>query len=155
MVISCIQSKVILLKIFKHNFFFKIIYLLFWAGLCDDVQRGLRSVRCVVNTCLETCKNMGKKCVAAGCSNKHSDGVSLFLFPADENLRRQWTKQVQRTRACWKGPTENSCLCSNHAFYRGLFRSELFNSIQAWIKTEVATETQRHSNSFYSISRKQ
>ena len=57
---------------------------------------------------------MGKKCVVAGCSNKHSDGVSLFLFPADENLRRQWTKQVQRTRACWKGPTENSCLCSNH-----------------------------------------
>ena len=57
---------------------------------------------------------MGKKCIATGCSKKHSDGVSLFLFPTDENLRHQWTKQVQRTRACWQGPTVNSCLCSDH-----------------------------------------
>ena len=57
---------------------------------------------------------MVKRCVAAGCSNTYSDGVSLFLFPKDQVRRTQWTKQVQRTRAEWKGPSEHSVLCSNH-----------------------------------------
>ena len=38
---------------------------------------------------------MVKRCVAAGCSNTHSDGVSLFHFPRDPSLRLQWTRQVQ------------------------------------------------------------
>ena len=57
---------------------------------------------------------MVKRCVAAGCSNTYSDGVSLFQFPRDPALRAQWTKEVQRTRADWQGPSDYSVLCSNH-----------------------------------------
>ena len=56
---------------------------------------------------------MVNKCVAAGCSNVSSAHVSLFKFPTDPLLRRQWEKQVQRTRADWKA-TEHSHLCSEH-----------------------------------------
>ena len=56
---------------------------------------------------------MVKHCVATGCSNK--DGVSLYTFPRDPPLRKQWTKGgVQRTRANWQGPSNNSVLCSEH-----------------------------------------
>ena len=27
--------------------------------------------------------------------------MSLFKFPRDKNLRRQWTRQIERTRAKW------------------------------------------------------
>ena len=47
------------------------------------------------------------------CSNTPSDRVSLFKFPSDATLRRQWEKQVQRTRAEWKA-TDHSYLCSDH-----------------------------------------
>ena len=57
---------------------------------------------------------MGKRCVAAGCSNTNADGVSLFRFPRNPSLRAQWNKQVQRTRTDWKDATEYSVLCSNH-----------------------------------------
>ena len=57
---------------------------------------------------------MVKRCVAAGCSNTHSDGVSLFHFPRDPLLRLQWTRQVQRTRDGWKGPSDYSVVCSEH-----------------------------------------
>ena len=40
-----------------------------------------------------------KWCVAGGCSNTPSPGVSLYKFPKDPALRKQWEKQVQRTRA--------------------------------------------------------
>ena len=53
------------------------------------------------------------RCVPAGCSNTASDHVSLFKFPKDPVLRRQWEKQVQRNRAQWKA-TEHSHLCSEH-----------------------------------------
>lgn len=56
---------------------------------------------------------MVNKCVAAGCSNTPSDRITLFRFPRDPALRKEWTRQVQRTRADWK-PTENSSLCSEH-----------------------------------------
>lgn len=56
---------------------------------------------------------MPKRCVAAGCSNTNKDGVSLFLFPRDQVLLGQWTKQVCRTRAKWN-PTKYSVLCSKH-----------------------------------------
>ena len=56
------------------------------------------------------------RCVAYSCSGMHSDGVSLHKFPKDPTLRCQWVKQVQRTRADWKGPIEYiaSVLCSKH-----------------------------------------
>ena len=57
---------------------------------------------------------MVKRCIAAGCSNTYSDGVSLFNFPKDQGRRQQWIRQVQRTRAEWKGPSEHSVLCSDH-----------------------------------------
>ena len=57
---------------------------------------------------------MVKSCIAAGCSNQLKDGVSLFKFPTEKNLRLKWTRQVQRTRAEWKGPTNNSYVCSKH-----------------------------------------
>ena len=57
---------------------------------------------------------MVKRCVAAGCSNTYSDGVSLFAFPRDPSLRQEWLKQVQKTRARWSGPSEHSVLCSCH-----------------------------------------
>ena len=50
------------------------------------------------------------RCIAYGCSGVHSDGVSLHKFPKDSTLRRQWVKQVLRTRADWKGPSEYSIL---------------------------------------------
>lgn len=64
---------------------------------------------------------MVQRCVAAGCSSTHSDGVSLFKFPKDAALRRQWTKQVQRTRAHWS-PSDRSVICSRH------FESSCFES---------------------------
>ena len=57
---------------------------------------------------------MVKSCITAGCSNQLKDGVSLFKFPTEKNLRLKWTRQVQRTRAEWKGPTNNSYVCSKH-----------------------------------------
>ena len=57
---------------------------------------------------------MFARCIAAGCSNVRSDTVSLFRFPKDPALRQRWTKQVKRTRANWKGPSDSSVLCSKH-----------------------------------------
>ena len=56
---------------------------------------------------------MVNRCVAGGCSNTAGPGVSLHKFPSDPVLRKQWEKQVQRTRAKWKA-TETSVLCSAH-----------------------------------------
>ena len=57
---------------------------------------------------------MVQRCVAAGCSNTHKDGFSLFRFPKDPKLRKQWADQVRRTRDKWLGPSEHSVLCSGH-----------------------------------------
>ena len=57
---------------------------------------------------------MVKRCVATGCSNTYKDGISLYTFPRDPALRKQWTKGVQRTCANWQGPSNNSVLCSEH-----------------------------------------
>uniref|UniRef100_A0A8C7WU55 THAP-type domain-containing protein n=1 Tax=Oryzias sinensis TaxID=183150 RepID=A0A8C7WU55_9TELE len=56
---------------------------------------------------------MPSRCVAAGCSNTSSESVSVYKFPKQETLLKQWTKQVQRTRANWV-PTASSTLCSKH-----------------------------------------
>ena len=62
----------------------------------------------------DLCYNMGKSCIAGGCTNTHRQGVSLFRFPSDDRLRKKWTRQIQRTRAKWKGPTPYSYVCSKH-----------------------------------------
>lgn len=66
---------------------------------------------------------MPKRCVAFGCSSTNSDGTSLFFFPKDDILKQKWTKNVQRTRADWKGPTQYSVLCCKH------FESECFEPV--------------------------
>ena len=59
---------------------------------------------------------MMNSCVAAGCINKHTDGVSLFKFPQHPHLRKQWADAaVKRTRDKWSGPSgpsHYSVLCS-------------------------------------------
>ena len=57
---------------------------------------------------------MVKRCVATACSKMYADNVSLCKFPRDNVIKWQWTKQVQRTRAKWSGPSEHSVLCSDH-----------------------------------------
>uniref|UniRef100_A0A1X7T5A5 THAP-type domain-containing protein n=1 Tax=Amphimedon queenslandica TaxID=400682 RepID=A0A1X7T5A5_AMPQE len=57
---------------------------------------------------------MGRNCVAAGCTNTYKSGVSLFSFPKDKQVRNKWIKEVQKTKACWKGPSDYSCVCSDH-----------------------------------------
>ena len=56
---------------------------------------------------------MPYRCVAAGCSSTASPGIALYKFPNDPVLRKQWERQVQRTRAKWTA-TESSVLCSKH-----------------------------------------
>ena len=113
--------------------------------------------------------NMGKRCVAAGCSNTNGDGVSLFRFPRDPALRAQWNKQVQRTRADWKGATEYSVLCSEH-FTSKCFEEDSFIAAQFGLtkrkrlkpdavpsvfhRTTAATETHGHSEEGPSIGHK-
>ena len=57
---------------------------------------------------------MPARCIVAGCSNTTKDGVSLHVFPKDENLRRIWTSKVKLTRGNWKGPSDTSVICSAH-----------------------------------------
>ena len=78
---------------------------------------------------------MVNKCVAAGCSNGPSDRISLFKFSRNPALRKEWTLQVQRTRASWK-PTDYSYLCSEH------FTADSFESDSAIAASlELARET--------------
>ena len=57
---------------------------------------------------------MVKRCIVANCSNTNKDGVSLHFFPKDLHVRKQWTQQVQRTRADFKEPSKHSVVCSSH-----------------------------------------
>ena len=57
---------------------------------------------------------MVKRCVAANCSKTHQDGVSLHVFPPDPSLQLEWTRQVQRTRSDFNGPSKHSVVCSDH-----------------------------------------
>ena len=56
---------------------------------------------------------MGKRCVAAGCSSTCKDGLHLYGFPKDSELRKKWADQVKRTRDKWE-PTDHSYQCSKH-----------------------------------------
>ena len=78
--------------------------------------------------------SMVNYCVAFGCRNTCKDGVSVFRFPKESNLRKKWIEQVKRTRAYWSGPTGNSVLCSAH------FTSDCFEPSQSayGIKKRIA-----------------
>ena len=49
--------------------------------------------RATFSTCFLS--DMVQYCIAAGCSNTRSDGVSLFKFPSDPLLREKWTREVK------------------------------------------------------------
>ena len=44
-------------------------------------------------------KRTGLSCCVANCIGVHSDGLSLYSFPKEPNIRRQWIKFVQVCRA--------------------------------------------------------
>ena len=56
---------------------------------------------------------MGKRCVAAGCSSTHKDGVHLYSFPKHPTKRKRRADEVRRARDKWE-PTDHSRLCSKH-----------------------------------------
>jgi hypothetical protein len=59
-----------------------------------------------------------KRCCVGGCSNTYSSGVSLHKFPKNEELRRKWIAEVQRTRVAGKNknwiPGPGTYVCSQH-----------------------------------------
>ncbi|XP_043919060.1 zinc finger protein 345-like isoform X2 [Protopterus annectens] len=57
---------------------------------------------------------MVQRCVAYGCSNTHSESVSLHKFPADPVLRGLWNAAVGKNRADWLYAKNSSRLCSAH-----------------------------------------
>ena len=57
---------------------------------------------------------MGRRCIAAGCSNTTKNGVSLHKFPSDKRIRKQWILQIKKNRADWSDPTAYSEVCSDH-----------------------------------------
>ena len=56
---------------------------------------------------------MVKRCIAAAVLTQKVM-ASVYSCLQDPALRAQWTKEVQRTRADWQGPSDYSVLCSNH-----------------------------------------
>ena len=106
-------------------------HFLLWAGPCDDVDLGTAPHGIAgLWLCYPT---MGRNCIVYGCSNTQKKGHSLFGFPKDPKLIRQWTLQVQRTRECWKGPTAYSAVCSEH-FTPDCFQSSSWTSKSLDIK---------------------
>lgn len=83
--------------------------------LCRDVTRGTSVVGAHNKSCHREVDQLGtimvKRCVAAGCSNTYSNGVS---FPKDPQLRKKWTDKVKRARDKWEGSSDDSVLCSCH-----------------------------------------
>lgn len=66
------------------------------------------------NLCTSELGEMVKSCVAAGCAKTSNDGISFFKFPSDPIMRQRWTREVQRTRDRWNGPSQHSVLCASH-----------------------------------------
>ena len=70
----------------------------------------------MANCCIHRLDKLGimvKRCVAGGCSSTHRDGLHLYKFPNDPELKKKWAYQVKRTRDKWE-PTPYSYLCSKH-----------------------------------------
>ena len=63
-------------------------------------------------------KRTGFSCCVANCIGVHSDGLSLYSFPKESNIRRQWIKFVQVCRAdvgpAFYTPNVNSKICERH-----------------------------------------
>ncbi|XP_061836199.1 uncharacterized protein [Nerophis lumbriciformis] len=86
---------------------------------------------------METAKKKavgGKRCIAAGCSNTNTAGVSLFTFPKDDSQALLWNREVKRTRLDWTTHTKYSVLCSDH-FERSCFEEGPLRRIEMGIAT--------------------
>ncbi len=70
------------------------------------------------------------RCVAAGCSKTHKDGVGLFDFPKDASLRAD---QVRRTRDKWHILSCVSCTSRTRAL------SKRENCQKLWVGEKKAT----------------
>ena len=66
---------------------------------------------------------MPRRCIAAGCNTKDSEGYSLHTFPRNKELRDKWIRAVKRQRSNWDGPSKYSLLCSKH-FEPNCFKTE-------------------------------
>ena len=51
------------------------------------------------------------RCIAAGSSNTHKDGVSLFLFPKDAAMRKNWADQVKQCALFKAGLFKKNACC--------------------------------------------
>lgn len=80
---------------------------------------------------------MPRRCVAAGCDTKNSEGYSLHTFPKDRDLREKWTRAVKRQRKNWDGPSKYSLLCSKH------FEADCFVTEGSRYRDEVGLPTKK------------
>ena len=76
---------------------------------------------------------MVKRCVAMNCSKTR---LSLHGFPTDSSLPLEYTRQVQRTRSNWPGPSQHSVICSDH-FTSDCFEEDIAIAAQFRIEKTV------------------
>uniref|UniRef100_A0A8C7DPC2 THAP-type domain-containing protein n=1 Tax=Oncorhynchus kisutch TaxID=8019 RepID=A0A8C7DPC2_ONCKI len=69
---------------------------------------------------------MPRKCVVAGCSNTHKDGVTTHLWPKDEKIALKWDRFVRLTRVDWIKGTTATTVCGAH------FTPEDFDGYNQW-----------------------
>nr|XP_029504206.1 zinc finger protein 2-like isoform X2 [Oncorhynchus nerka] len=69
---------------------------------------------------------MPRKCVVAGCSNTHKDGVTTNLWPKNEKIALKWDRFVRLTRVDWIKGTTATTVCGAH------FTPEDFDGYNQW-----------------------
>ncbi|XP_055747280.1 zinc finger protein 14-like [Salvelinus fontinalis] len=69
---------------------------------------------------------MPRKCVVAGCSNTHKDGVTTHLWPKNDKLALKWDRFVRLTRVDWIKGTTATTVCGAH------FTPEDFDGYNQW-----------------------
>ena len=79
---------------------------------------------------------MGGNCIVYDCSISQKKGSTLFGFPKDPKLRREWTLQVKRTRDKWRGPSDYSAVCSEH-FIQECFQVSASTAIKLRLKRKL------------------
>ena len=87
---------------------------------------------------------MPNRCVAYGCNNTClEEGISVFHFPKNVDIRKKWIQQVKRTRDGWKGPTGSSVVCSKH------FSKDCFAERNLTSGSELVMQTKERCCSYY------
>ena len=80
---------------------------------------------------------MPRRCVAAGCDTKNSEGYSLHTFSQDRDLREKLTRAVKQQRKNWDSPSKYSLLCSKH------FEVDCFVTEGSCYRDEVGLPTKK------------